>query len=320
MNLLQENTKRFVLFPIQYNDIYQMYKKAEACFWTAEEIDLHDDEITWNTLSISEQEFILQILGFFAASDGVVIENLVNNFCSEVQIPEARAFYGFQNAMENIHSETYSLLIDKFGGENKSKLFHAIENHPSTKRKAEWALHYIQKDNTLDKLTCFSKRLIAFACVEGIMFSSSFCSIFWLKNQGKCPGLCFSNELISRDEGLHRDFAVLLYSYFPKLPKDVVFTIVDDAVRVECLFVDETLPKNLKGMNAALMKQYVKFVADHLIVSLGYKKMYNVSNPFSFMDMISLEGKTNFFEKRVGEYSKSNVGVKQEKFNLTSSF
>ncbi len=320
MQLLQENSKRFVLFPIQYNDIYQMYKQAEACFWTAEEIDLHDDEQGWNSLDTHEKDFILKILGFFAASDGVVIENLVNNFCSEIQVPEARAFYGFQTAMENIHSETYSLLIDKFGGNKKNELFNAIQHHPATKRKAEWALKYISRNPNEDHVKDFSKRLIAFACVEGIMFSSSFCSIFWLKNQGKCPGLCFSNELISRDEGLHRDFAVLLYKYFPKLSRQEILSIVDDAVSIECLFVDETLPNNLKGMNATLMKQYVKFVADHLLVSLGYAKEYKVSNPFSFMDMISLEGKTNFFEKRVGEYSKSGVGVKQENFNLNVGF
>ena len=320
MQLLKENKKRFVLFPIQYNDIYQMYKQSEACFWTAEEIDLGDDDKTWNEMNEEEKNFILKILGFFAASDGVVIENLVQNFCSEIQVPEARAFYGFQTAMENIHSETYSLLIDKFGGDKKNELFNAIEHHPATKRKAEWALRYISKDDTIDRVTCFSKRLIAFACVEGIMFSSSFCSIFWLKNQGRCPGLCFSNELISRDEGSHRDFAVLLYKYFPRLPRDIVLGIIDDAVNVECQFVDETLPKNLKGMNAMLMKQYVKFVADHLLSSLGYLKYYKVSNPFSFMDMISLEGKTNFFEKRVGEYSKSGVGVKKEQFNLSTTF
>lgn len=320
MELLKESKKRFVLFPIVYNDLYQMYKKAEASFWTAEEIDLSADEKDWNNMDTSEKNFILHILGFFAASDGVVIENLVQGFCSEIQVPEARAFYGFQGAMENIHSETYSLLIDKFGGEKKHELFNAIEHHPATKRKAEWALKYISKNVDEDQVKSFSKRLIAFACVEGIMFSSSFCALFWLKNQGKCPGLCFSNELISRDEGLHRDFAVILYKYFPRLKRKEVLDIIQDAVNVECIFVDETLPKNLKGMNAKLMKQYVKFVADHLLASLSYEKEYKVSCPFPFMTMISLEGKTNFFEKRVGEYSKSNVGVEKEKFNLDVNF
>lgn len=320
MNLLKENKKRFVLFPIKYPSLFKMYKDHVASFWTVEEIDLGADESDWNTLTESEQDFILHILGFFAASDGVVIENLVENFCSEVQIPEARAFYGFQTAIENIHSETYSLMIDKFGGDKKESLFDAIINHPSTKRKADWALKYIQKDPSVDTVTCFTKRLIAFACVEGIMFSSSFCALFWLKNRGKCPGLTFSNELISRDEGLHRDFAIELYKLCPRLERNVVVKIVNDAVRVECMFVDEILPEKLQGLNADTMKQYVKFVADHLLHSMGYEKEYKVSNPYSFMDMISLEGKTNFFEKRVGEYAKANVGNETEVFNTEVAF
>lgn len=319
MNLLTENTKRFVLFPIEYPTLFKMYKKAVACFWTPEEIDTSDDMKDWLEMDDSERDFILKILGFFAASDGVVIENLVENFCSEVKVAEARAFYGFQTAMENIHSETYSLLIDKFGGDKKDQLFHAIEHHDATKAKADWALKYISKQHP-DPCTDFSKRLIAFACVEGIMFSSSFCSIFWLKNRGLCPGLCFSNELISRDEALHRDFAIELYKLFPRLAREEIIDIVRSAVDVELRFVEDTLPNNLKGMNASLMKQYVQFVADHLLTSLKYKKEYNVSNPFAFMNMISLEGKTNFFEKRVGEYSKSNVGDTQEEFSMNVDF
>lgn len=320
MNLLKANNKRFVLFPIQYPSLFKMYKKAVASFWTPEEIDTSSDLEDWdNKMNEYERDFILKILGFFAASDGVVIENLVENFCSEVKVPEARAFYGFQTAMENIHSETYSLLIDKFGADKKNELFNAIDNHPATKAKADWALKHISKED-IDPCTDFAKRLIAFACVEGIMFSSSFCAIFWLKNRGLCPGLCFSNELISRDEGLHRDFAIELYKLFPRLDRATVVDIVKSAVKVELTFVEDTLPKNLEGMNATLMKQYVYFVADHLVSSLGYKKEYNVSNPFEFMNMISLEGKTNFFEKRVGEYSKACVGDKQEDFNIDVQF
>lgn len=319
MELLTENSKRFVLFPIQYPTLFEMYKKAVASFWTPEEIDTASDLDDWKTLTQEEQKFILQILGFFAASDGVVIENLVERFCSEVKVAEARAFYGFQTAMENIHSETYSLLIDKFGGEYKHDLFTAVEKHPATKLKAEWALSHMEKQDD-DKVKDFTMRLISFACVEGIMFSSSFCAIFWLKNRGLCPGLCFSNELISRDEGLHRDFAIELYKLFPRLDRDTVVKIIDSSVQVETLFVKETLPKNLKGMNAEMMIQYVKYVADHLLTSMGYKKEYNVSNPFPWMEMISLEGKTNFFEKRVGEYSKSNVGEETKEFLLNVDF
>lgn len=319
MNLLVENNKRFVLFPIEYPTLFKLYKKAVASFWTPEEIDTSSDLDDWNNMEEHEKDFILKILGFFAASDGVVIENLVENFCAEVKVPEARAFYGFQTAMENIHSETYSLLIDKFGGDKKNDLFNAIDCHPATKAKADWALSHIKKQDP-DPQIDFAKRLIAFACVEGIMFSSSFCAIFWLKNRGLCPGLCFSNELISRDEGLHRDFAIELYKFFPRLDRKVVLEIIESSVKVELMFVEDTLPKNLKGMNATLMKQYVQFVADHLLTSLKYKKHYNVSNPFGFMNMISLEGKTNFFEKRVGEYSKSGVGTEPSEFSMNVDF
>ena len=319
MNLLTENNKRFVLFPIQYPTLFKMYKKAVASFWTPEEIDFSSDMKDWSELEESEQDFILKILGFFAASDGVVIENLVENFASEVKVPEARAFYGFQAAIENIHSETYSLMIDKFGGNKKESLFNSIDNHPTTKAKTEWALKYIKKQGG-DQCTDFCKRLIAFACIEGIMFSSSFCALFWLKNRGLCPGLCFSNELISRDEGLHRDFAIELYHFFPRLDREEVLKIIKSAVDVEITFVQATLPNNLKGMNAKMMIQYVQFVADHLLTSLNYKKEYNVTNPFAFMNMISLEGKTNFFEKRVGEYAKSNIGLELNEFKTDVHF
>ena len=323
--LLEENPNRFVLFPIKYNNLFQLYKKAEASFWTAEEIDMNDDEKHWNELTLVEQDFILKILGFFAASDGIVVENLISRFSSEVQIPEARCFYGFQTAIENIHSEVYSLMILKFAKteEKRNELFQAIENHPATKAKAEWAIRYMsypQGKTMQEKVDSFSKRCLAFACVEGIMFSSSFCALFWLKNRGMCPGLTFSNELISRDEGLHRDFAIELLKMCPRLERNIVVDIVKDAVEVECTFVDETLPTNLKGMNREMMKQYVKFVADHLMTSLGYNTIWNLSNPFPFMDSISLDGKTNFFERRVSEYSMASVGEVKEEFTLDGSF
>lgn len=323
--LLIENPNRFVLYPIKYNNLFEMYKKAEASFWTAEEIDMNDDEAGWNQLKEEEKEFILKILGFFAASDGIVVENLISRFASEVQVPEARCFYGFQTAIENIHSEVYSLMILKFAKteEKRSELFRAIENHPATKSKAEWAIRYMSypEGKTMDeKVKSFAIRCLAFACVEGIMFSSSFCALFWLKNRGLCPGLTFSNELISRDEGLHRDFAIELLKMCPRLEDSVVQNIVGDAVKVECMFVDETLPNNLKGMNKTMMKQYVKFVADHLVTSLGYESYWGVKNPFPFMEAISLEGKTNFFERRVSEYSKASVGEKKVEFKLDASF
>jgi ribonucleoside-diphosphate reductase beta chain len=286
-----------------------MYKKHEASFWTAEEIDLGSDMKDWVTLNEGEQHFIKMVLAFFAASDGIVLENLAERFLSEVQVPEARCFYGFQLAMENIHSETYSLLIDTYikDAQEKNKLFHAIENFDAIKRKADWAMKWIQSDNS------FAERLVAFAAVEGIFFSGSFCSIFWLKKRGKMPGLTFSNELISRDEGLHCDFACLLYSMLnKKMPQKKIYEIIKDAVEIEKEFVCEALPVSLIGMNAKLMAQYIEFVADRLLVALGYDKIWKVSNPFEWMEMISLQGKTNFFEKRVGEYQKAGVMAGQE--------
>ncbi|MFC6996486.1 ribonucleoside-diphosphate reductase small subunit [Rufibacter roseus] len=301
--ILQENPNRFVLFPIQNDTVWQMYKQAEASFWTAEEIDLTPDMKDWEKLNDGERHFISHVLAFFAASDGIVNENLAINFMQEVQMPEARCFYGFQIMMENIHSETYSLLIDTYIKDQKEKdrLFNALETVPCVKKKGEWALKWINSES-------FTERLIAFAAVEGIFFSGSFCSIFWLKKRGLMPGLTFSNELISRDEGLHCDFACLLYSMLVnKLPEERVHTIIRDAVSIEQEFVTDALPVDLIGMNAKLMTQYIEFVADRLLVALGCSKIYNATNPFDFMEMISLQGKTNFFEKRVGEYQKSGV-------------
>jgi ribonucleoside-diphosphate reductase beta chain len=302
--ILQENKDRFVLFPIKHNDIWEMYKKAEASFWTAEEIDLSSDQTDWTSkLNDDERHFIKHVLAFFAASDGIVNENLAVNFMNEVQYPEARCFYGYQIMIENIHSETYSLLIDTYikDPQEKDKLFHAIETIPAVKHKAEWALKWIGNGG-------FAERLIAFAAVEGIFFSGSFCSIFWLKKRGLMPGLTFSNELISRDEGLHCDFACLLYSQLVnQLPKEKVSEIITDAVSIEKEFVTESLPVRLIGMNADMMCQYIEFVADRLLVALGCNKVYNATNPFDFMELISLQGKTNFFEKRVAEYQKSGV-------------
>jgi ribonucleoside-diphosphate reductase beta chain len=302
-HLITENPNRFVLYPIKYPKLFAFFKKHVASFWTVEEIDMSQDTLDWQKMTPGERDFILCILGFFAASDGIVVENLVTNFCSEVQLPEARAMYSFQAAMENIHSETYSLMIDTLATqEQKEYLFHHIENHPGTKAKAEWAMKHMKAEKGCVKN--FSERLVAFAAVEGIMFSSSFCAIYWLKNRGLCPGLTFSNELIARDEGLHRDFAVAMYKECPKLPRKDILHIVHSAVDAEMIFVKHSLPSNLKGMNINMMGQYVQFVADHLLNSLGYNKCYKVKNPFPFMSMISLEGKTNFFEKRVGEYSR----------------
>lgn len=303
--ILQENADRFVLFPIRHNDIWQMYKKAEASFWTAEEIDLMQDLNDWeNRLNADEKHFIKHVLAFFAASDGIVNENLAINFLNEVQYPEARCFYGFQIMMENIHSETYSLLIDTYikDPSEKDYLFHAVQNLECVSKKADWALRWISKGS-------FAERLIAFAAVEGIFFSGSFCSIFWLKKRGLMPGLSFSNELISRDEGLHCDFACLLYKdLINKLPEATVKAIIADAVEIEKEFITDALPVRLIGMNADLMKQYIEFVADRLLTSLGLSKIYNSTNPFDFMEMISMPGKTNFFEKRVSEYRKAGVG------------
>lgn len=301
--LLKENKDRFVLLPIKHSDIWQMYKKHEASFWTAEEIDLYQDLKDWESLTKNEKHFITHVLAFFSASDGIVNENLVTAFMEEVQVPEARCFYGFQIMMENIHSETYALLIDTYVKDpvEKDHLFHAIETVECVKKKAEWALKWISQGS-------FVERLVAFAAVEGIFFSGSFCSIFWLKKRGLMPGLTFSNELISRDEGLHCEFACLLYSKLKnKLSQERVFEIIGDAVRIEKEFITDALPAALIGMNSILMSQYIEFVADRWLNALGYAKMFNATNPFDFMEMISLQGKTNFFEKRVGEYQKSGV-------------
>ena len=320
--ILQENPNRFVLFPIQHADIWQWYKKSEASFWTAEEIDLSQDMKDWNNLTDGERHFISHVLAFFAASDGIVNENLAENFVSEVQYTEAKFFYGFQIAMENIHSETYSLLIDTYVKDNKEKdhLFRAIETMECVKKKADWALRWIDEGS-------FAERLVAFAAVEGIFFSGSFCSIFWLKKRGLMPGLTFSNELISRDEGMHCDFACHLYNDHlnHKLSTDTVQKIIIDAVEIEKEFVTDALPVSLIGMNSELMCQYIEFVADRLLSELNCGKVYNSSNPFDFMEMISLQGKTNFFEKRVGEYQKAGVknsSQEQEspKFSLNEDF
>lgn len=303
--LLELTNDRFVLFPIQHSDIWEMYKQAEASFWTAEEIDLAPDLKDWETkLNDDERHFISHTLAFFAASDGIVNENLAENFLKEVAYPEAKCFYGFQVMMENIHSETYSLLIDTYIKDKKERthLFNALETIPSIRKKADWALKWIESPD-------FAERLIAFAAVEGIQFSGSFCSIFWLKKRGLMPGLTFSNELISRDEGVHRDFACLLHNNHvkKKVPKERITEIITEAVDIEKEFVSDALPVSLIGMNAESMCQYIEFVADHLLDSLGCKKVYKVENPFDFMDMISLQGKTNFFEKRVAEYQKTGV-------------
>ncbi|KAL8949843.1 MAG: hypothetical protein Q9222_004083 [Ikaeria aurantiellina] len=319
--LLQENPQRFVLFPIKYHEIWQMYKKAEASFWTAEEIDLSKDLHDWNNrINDDEKFFISHILAFFAASDGIVNENLVERFSGEVQIPEARCFYGFQIMMENIHSETYSLLIDTYIKEQKQRayLFNAIETIPCIRKKADWAIKWIQ-----DKNSTFAQRLVAFAAVEGIFFSGAFASIFWLKKRGLMPGLTFSNELISRDEGLHTDFACLLFSHLNNRPsKQAVQDVITEAVSIEQEFLTDALPCALLGMNATLMKQYIEFVADRLLLALGNSKVYNSPNPFDFMESISLAGKTNFFEKRVGDYQKAGVMAstnKKEEENKTEN-
>lgn len=304
--ILAPNPRRFVLFPIEYPKVWDMYKKAEASFWTVEEVDVSKDMSHWRSLNSNEKHFISHVLAFFAASDGIVNENLLEKFSHEVQIPEARCFYGFQIAIENIHSEMYSVLIDTYisDPEQKTFLFNAIENLPAVKLKADWALKWINGENT------FGERLVAFAAVEGIFFSGSFASIFWLKKRGLMPGLTFSNELISRDEGLHCDFACLLFSLLRHKPSStVVKSIIREAVKAEQNFLTEALPVAMIGMNCKLMSQYIEFVADHLLVELGVSKMYNVENPFDFMELISLQGKSNFFEKRVGEYQKAGVGT-----------
>jgi ribonucleotide reductase beta subunit family protein with ferritin-like domain len=299
--LLEENPNRFVLFPIEHHDVWGMYKKMFDCMWRAEEIDFSKDMAHWEKLSEKEQHFIKMILAFFAASDGIVLENLGMRFLSEVQLPEARAAYGFQLMMENVHSETYSLLIDTYIKDDaeKKKLFEAIDNFPCIKKKADWAIKWIQ-----DNRSSFAARLIAFACVEGIFFSGAFCSIYWLKKRGLMPGLTFSNELISRDEGMHTDLAVMLFNKLnKKLNKTKIKEIVREAVAIEKEFICEALPCKLIGMNSKLMSQYIEFVADRLLVQLGCTKEFKSENPFDFMEMISLEGKTNFFEKKVSDYS-----------------
>ncbi|MFN7099205.1 ribonucleotide-diphosphate reductase subunit beta [Flavobacterium sp. GNP001] len=303
--ILQENKNRFVIFPIKHHDIWEWYKKMEASFWTAEEIDLSQDLNDWNNkLSDDERYFVKHILAFFAASDGIVNENLAENFVNEVQYAEAKFFYGFQIMMENIHSETYSLLIDTYVKDEaeKDELFNALDVFPAIKKKADWALKWIESDS-------FAERLIAFAAVEGIFFSGAFCSIYWLKKRGLMPGLTFSNELISRDEGVHCDFAVHLHNHhlINKVPTERIREIIVDALNIEREFITESLPVSLIGMNAGLMTQYLEFVADRLLVELGCDREYNTANPFDFMDMISLQGKTNFFEKKVAEYQKAGV-------------
>jgi len=318
--LLKENPRRFVILPIQYDDIWRMYKKAEASFWTAEEVDLSKDLGDWEKLKDDERFFISHVLAFFAASDGIVNENLVERFMQEVQVPEARCFYGFQIAIENIHSEMYSLLIDTYirDHDERDRLFNAIETIPAVKKKAEWAFKWINAKNA-----SFAERIIAFASVEGIFFSGSFAAIFWLKKRGLMPGLTFSNELISRDEGLHTDFACLMFKHLVNKPsQDRILEIVKEAVDIECDFLTNALPVALIGMNCDLMVQYIKFVADRLLVELECPKVFNTKNPFDFMEAISLEGKTNFFEKRVGEYQKMGVmSTKEEnKFTLDADF
>ena len=322
--MLQENLDRFVLFPIQHSDIWEMYKMEQASFWTAEEIDLAEDLKDWKELNENEKHFLKHILAFFAASDGIVNENLVMNFSNEVCWPEARAFYGFQIMMENIHAETYSLLIDTYITDENEKdhLFKALETVPSVKKKGEWAMRWLSR-----KRGSFAERLVAFAAIEGIFFSGSFCAIFWLKKRGLMPGLTFSNELISRDEGLHCDFACLLHNKLLKgAGENVIRSIIAEAVEIEIEFVTNALPVSLIGMNSDLMKQYIQFVSDRLLVALGATKLYNVGNPFPWMEMISMQGKTNFFEKRVAEYQKagvmdnSSLGSVQQRFSVDEDF
>ena len=316
--LLTPDENRFVMFPIKYEDIWSMYQKQVDCFWRPEEIDLSKDLSHWDALDKDEQYFISMILAFFAASDGIVLENLAQRFMSDVQVSEARAFYGFQIAMENIHSNTYSNLIETYikDKEEKSKLFNAISNYPCIKKKSDWAQKWIH-----DNRSSFATRLVAFACVEGIFFSGAFCSIFWLKKRGLMPGLTFSNELISRDEALHCEFAILLYSkLIKKMDKNRIHDIIKEAVEIEIEFICEALPCRLIGMNSQLMTQYIKFVADRLSVQLGYKKIYNVTNPFDFMEMISLDSKTNFFERKSDAYALADKTQSNEDFAFTDDF
>jgi ribonucleoside-diphosphate reductase subunit M2 len=316
--LLTPDDNRFVMFPIQHDDIWKMYKKQVDCFWRAEEIDLSKDLEHWEALSSDEKHFISMILAFFAASDGIVLENLGMRFMSEVQLSEARAFYGFQIAMENIHSESYSLLIETYikNREEKERLFTAIEHFPCIKKKADWARKWIG-----DNRSSFATRLVAFACVEGIFFSGAFCSIYWLKKRGLMPGLTFSNELISRDEALHTEFAILMYSKLnKKINKTRIYEIIKEAVEIETEFICDALPCRLIGMNSKLMTEYIQFVADRLCLQLGYDKIYNTANPFDFMEMISLEAKTNFFEKKVGEYALATKDKTEDVFDFAADF
>jgi len=316
--LLAPDDNRFVMFPIKHQDIWEMYKKQIDCFWRAEEIDLTKDLTHWESLDKQERYFISMILAFFAASDGIVLENLASRFMNDVQVSEARAFYGFQIAMENIHSHTYSLLIETYikDTEEKTKLFNAIEHFPCIKKKSDWAQKWIH-----DNRSSFATRLVAFACIEGIFFSGAFCSIYWLKKRGLMPGLTFSNELISRDEALHCEFAVLLYSKLvKKVDKARIHEIVKEAVEIETEFICEALPCRLIGMNSELMTQYIQFVADRLCVQLGYKKIYNVTNCFDWMELISLESKTNFFEKRTDAYALANKTKSEEVFDFSEDF
>lgn len=317
--MLMPSNDRFVLFPIQHHDIWKAYKDQAACFWTAEEIDLEKDKNDWANLKDSERHFLKHVLAFFAASDGIVNENLAVNFSNEVQWPEARAFYGFQIMMENIHAETYSLLIDTYieDDSEKAKLFNAMETIPSVMKKAQWALRWTDSERAT-----FAERLIAFAAVEGICFSGSFCAIYWLKQKGIMQGLTFSNELISRDEGLHRDFACMLHNKLVnKVSEETALQIIKEAVEIEKEFVTEALPVSLLGMNASKMCEYIEFVADHLLTSLGFAKHYNTLNPFPWMEQISMQGKTNFFERRVGEYQKAGVATENNRtFSLEEDF
>jgi ribonucleoside-diphosphate reductase subunit M2 len=316
--LLTPDDNRFVMFPIKDDSIWQMYKKQVDCFWRAEEIVFTDDLPHWNSLSHDEKYFVSMILAFFAASDGIVLENLATRFMDDVQLAEARAFYGFQIAMENIHSETYSILIDTYikNKDEKNKLFQAMANFPCITKKANWAQKWIH-----DKTSNFATRLVAFACVEGIFFSGAFCSIFWLKKRGLMPGLTFSNELISRDEALHTEFAILLYSKLKnKISKSHIYDIIKEAVEIEIEFICDALPCRLIGMNSQLMTQYIHFVADRLLLQLGYDKIYNVTNPFDFMELISIESKTNFFEKRNDSYALANKTRTEDTFTFTEDF
>jgi len=312
--LLQPANNRYVLFPIKYDVIWSHYKKQMASFWTAEEIDFSKDNEDWEKLNDNERYFIKNVIAFFAASDGIVLENLVERFMNEISIPEVRCFYGFQIAMENIHSETYSLLIDKYiqNEEEKNKLFHSIDTIDCVKQKAEWAIKWIQDDKS-----SFATRLIAFVCVEGIFFSGSFCAIYWLKKRGLMPGLTFSNELISRDEGLHTDFAILLYSMIDnKLNEKTIHEIFKEAVKIEKNFIIESIPCAMIGMNSGLMSDYIEFIADRLLKQLKYNPIYNTKNPFDFMELISMKSKINFFEKRNPDYNIANVNLENKNNNI----